>query len=230
MVELEKFYNKVDVNFRGIDKENDLGKRIISLLENVIQRLPDEEQFELEAEIWFCTRRTFVERCEEDILERGSTPTIARLIPIVNNAIAYWDANIDLVEDAIKKSPVDPDGHSAVLPVIHNNDDDSKTIGGVYDISYICDRYDYRSDMDVMGVMAHELAEYSHKYNIMKENAESLWKMKDKARSIMFSKWASSGYDPESEEYAEHERSVNREAARLGFEKEIIAMDGDSAF
>ena len=230
MVRLEKFYNKVDVNFRGIDKESNLGKRVVPLLENVIERLPNEKQFELLGEIWFCTRRTFVERCEEHIHENGRTPALEHLIPTVNNAIAYWDANIDLVEDAIKTSPVDPDGHSSFLPVIHNNNDDSKTIDGVYDISYICDLYDYRNDMYVMGVMAHELAEYSHKYNIMKEKIKSLWKMKDKARSIMFSKWASSGYDPESQEYAEHERSVNREAARLGFEKEIIAMDGDSAF
>ena len=227
MVELEKFYSNVDVSFRGIDTKSDLGKRVISLLENVIRRLPEEEQFEIPGKIWFCTRRTFVERCEENVDEINMSPM---LIPIVKNAIAYWDANIDPVEDAIKTSPVDPDGHSVFIPLIDRNDDGNLKLNCAYDISYICDLYDYRNDMYVMGVMAHEFAEYSHKYNILKEKMKSLWHMKDRARSIMFAKWTSSGHDPESQEYRNHEKSINREAARLGFEKEIVAMDGDTAF
>ena len=38
-------------------------------------------------------------------------------------------------------------------------------------------------------------------------------------------KYLKSGYYPPSKEYAEHEVIVNREAKRLGFDKEIAVME-----
>jgi len=58
MVELENFYKNVSVSN---DESQSLGQRLKSCLENVIQRLPDEEQFQMKGQILFNTRQQAIE-------------------------------------------------------------------------------------------------------------------------------------------------------------------------
>lgn len=58
MVELENFYKNVSVSN---DESQSLGQRLKSCLENVIQRLPDEEQFQMKGQILFNTKQQAIE-------------------------------------------------------------------------------------------------------------------------------------------------------------------------
>ena len=58
------------------------------------------------------------------------------------------------------------------------------------------------------------------------ENWDSLKKMKPKARLVRENQLTKVMYDePEGKEYQEHETEVNNEAIRLGFQKEIEALE-----
>ena len=58
MVELETFFQNVTVS---TDESHPLGQRLKTLLEDVILRLPDEEQFHMRGQILFNTREQAVE-------------------------------------------------------------------------------------------------------------------------------------------------------------------------
>jgi len=62
MVELETFFQKVTVYN---DESQSLGQRLKTLLEDVILRLPDEEQFHMRGQIGFHTREQAVEFWEK---------------------------------------------------------------------------------------------------------------------------------------------------------------------
>ena len=72
MVNTADFYKHVKVEFNGLEETGPLGKRLSRLLDEVVQRLPDEEQFKLQGHIEFCTRETFIEKCEGLIHEFGN--------------------------------------------------------------------------------------------------------------------------------------------------------------
>ena len=64
-------------------------------------------------------------------------------------------------------------------------------------------------------------------FRIVQKNFDELNKMKPKARQVMMNKLTKSTDDADSEEYQKHEEEVNNEARRLGFEKEIDALEDD---
>jgi len=58
MVSKSSFYDYVKVH---LDKDQSLGKRIQSLLDNIVERLPDEEQFQIKGVIGFNSREQALE-------------------------------------------------------------------------------------------------------------------------------------------------------------------------
>ena len=143
----------------------------------------------------------------------------------VKRAMILWQQNVKPVNVAMGIIQPDPDGHCMVFPTFRKISGD--TSGSMYDMSLIADLYEHRPDVYIRGVIAHELAEMSHKMIALRENMDSLRKMKPKALNVMFQKITKTGMQAGSDEYKEHEKMVNREAIRLGFKKE---MESDSSF
>jgi len=73
LVELEKFYTNVKVTN---DYSRPLGQRLKALLENVIQRLPNEEQFQMKGMIFFNTRSQAIEFWEQMRPKLGFGPDL----------------------------------------------------------------------------------------------------------------------------------------------------------
>ena len=65
----------------------------------------------------------------------------------------------------------------------------------------------------------------SYAFRKMQENWDSLKKMKLKARQATMDQLTYEGV-PGSKEWQKHEEEVDNEARRLGFQKEIDALDG----
>ena len=225
MVNTADFYKHVKVEFNGLEETRPLGKRLSRLLDEVVQRLPDEEQFKLHGHIEFCTRETFIEKCEGLIHEIGNVGGLQMNMNDVKRAMILWQQNVEPVDVAMGIIQPDPDGHCMVFPTFSKKTGD--TNGSFYDMSLIADLYEHRPDVYIRGVIAHELAEMSHKMIALRENIDSLRKMKPKALNVMFQKITKTGMQAGSDEYKEHEKMVNREAIRLGFKKE---MESDSSF
>ncbi len=226
MVNTADFYKKVMVEFNGLEETSPLTKaRLLHLLDEVVQRLPDEQQFKLQGHIEFCTRETFIVKCEGLIHEFGNVGGLQMNMNDVKRAMILWQQNVEPVDVAMGIIQPDPDGHCMVFPTFSKKTGD--TSGSFYDMSLIVDLYEHRSDIYIRGVIAHELAEMSHKMIALRENMDSLRKMKPKALNVMFQKITKTGMQAGSDEYKEHEKMVNREAIRLGFQKE---MESDSSF
>ena len=69
----------------------------------------------------------------------------------------------------------------------------------------------------------------SYPFRMYMENWDSLKKMKPKARLVRENQLTKVMYDePEGKEYQEHEVEVNNEAIRLGFQKEIDALEASN--
>jgi hypothetical protein len=98
----------------------------------------------------------------------------------------------------------------------------------MYIITIIVDELPSRTDDYVKGLVAHELSEMSYKFRLVQNELPALRKMRPKARKIMLEKLGFSNAAVGSPQYAEHERSVNEEAIRLGFSKEIEELEKHS--
>ena len=189
-----EFY-KHTVVFNGI-KEDSLGIRISALLDQVIQDLPNEEQFKM---------------------SKPSGGVIC--LNTREQAIKFWNGpngpgSILGYNPGFERLTVD--GHSVLV----NTDDGIH----LFTIIIIVDNFDSRTDGYIKGVIAHEFSEMSYSYRIWKENSDKLKKMKPKARQVMLNKLAKSTSNAGSKEHEEYEDMVNNEARRLGFKNEIAEM------
>ena len=190
MVNTADFYKHTMV---ACDMLDPLGKRITSLLDEVVDRLPDEEQFKITGMIRFDTRQTASEFWQQFSHTWGHAPDFSR---------------------------VERDGNCEYSFSYSNRADDR------YIITIIVNDLDSRTDDYIKGLIVHELSEMSYPFRMYMENWDSLKKMKPKARLIMENRLTKVMFDePEGKEYQEHEVEVNNEAIRLGFQKEIEALE-----
>jgi len=188
LVGLENFYNNVNVHN---DESQPLGQRLRSSLEDVIQRLPDEEQFQIRGQIQFNTRE---------------------------QAINFWNT----VGPEIGFSP-DLRPHNRDGNCVYSIGPEVEVL--MFVITIIVDNLESRSDDYLKGLIAHELSELSYTWNTVQKEKPALMKMKKKARQIMIEKITKQSSEPGSKEYDEHEKNVNDEARRLGFQKEIDVLE-----
>ncbi len=195
MVNTADFYKHTEVM---CDRDKSLGKRMISLLDEVVERLPDEEQFKITGLIVIDTRQ----------IAMG-------LWNIWRHQwkIAGPDFNLDLVGNC----QYQPAGSFDNMRKLDRAAD-------WYVITIIVDNLESKTDDYIKGLIAHELSEMSCPYRILQENWDTLKKMKPAARPVMYGKWTKANAVPESKEYQEHEDDINNEAIRLGFQKEIDAL------
>ena len=175
------------------DKFDPLGKRIKSLLADVVEKLPDEEQFKIRGEIRFETRRTALEFWQEFRHQWGRHPDFGR---VERDGNCEWSFS-------------------------HSHRADHR-----YIITIIVDCLASKTDDYIKGLIVHELSEMSYPYRKLQENWDSLQKMKPRARQVMMDKLTKSTSDAgPNQEYLDHEKEVNNEARRLGFQKEIDALE-----
>ena len=188
MVNTADFYKHAKVSWDNLDP---LGKRLMSLLDEVVERLPDEWQFKTTGMIRFDTMQTASEFWQQFSQQWGHAPDFR--VGRDGNCEYYFS---------------------------YNNRAESR-----YIITIIVDDLDSRTDDYIKGLIVHELSEMSYPFRKLQENWDSLKKMKPKARQVMMNKFTKSTSDPGSKEYQDHEDEVNNEARRLGFQKEIEALE-----
>ena len=190
MVNTADFYKHTTVS---CDRSHPLGKRIMSLLDEVVERLPDEEQFKITGMIRFDTRQTALEFWQQFRHQWGHAPDFrVRLDGNCEYSYKWSDERID----------------------------------DRYIITIIVDYLDSRTDDYIKGLIVHEFAEMSYPFRKLQENWDSIKKMKPKARQVRMNQLTKVMYDePEGKKYQEHEDEVNNEAIRLGFQKEIDALE-----
>ena len=173
------------------DPSNLLGKRIRSLLDEVVERLPDEEQFKMKGAFLFAPKEKARQFWQEYMQNWGSDGP--------NFAYAFYGEC----------------SWSYISPTISED---------MYFITILVDYLDSETDDYIKGIIAHELAEMSLPFRKMQENWDSLKKMKLKARQVKMDQLTSAGV-PGSKEWQKHEEEVDNEARRLGFQKEIDALN-----
>ena len=232
MVSTKKFYQNVDVTFEGVIPESDvLRKSLSDQLDVIVQRLPDEDVFNAHGHIYFSFPAEIIERWEHNPpsilgIEAVPDPRYLELMKWIDNQL--WGLrNIqdsDALYDALlsidwSKSP---DGYCVPAAGWNRKKNCLKDIGYIIDI-VIDFRTMYRHPDYVKGVICHEIAEFTTKWNVLQEHKREIKKIADVDNVLR--KYLKSGYLPPSKEYAEHEEIVNREAKRLGFEKEIAVME-----
>ena len=190
MVNTAEFYKHTEVIY---DRLHPLGKRIMSLLDEVVERLPDDEQFKIIGMIRFDTRQTALEFWQQFRHKWGHAPDF-RLTLDGNCQYSYGTDERSRADDR-------------------------------YIITIIVDYLDSRTDDYIKGLIVHELSEMSYTCRKLLENLDSFKKMKPKARQVMMNKFTKSTSGPGSKEHQEHEEEVDNEARRLGFQKEIDALN-----
>ena len=189
MVNTADFYKHTPVS---CDTSQPLGKKLIFLLDEVVERLPDEWQFKTTGMIRFDTRQTASEFWQQFSQQWGHAPDFSR---------------------------VERDGNCEYHFSYSNRADDR------YIITIIVNDLDSRTDDYIKGLIVHEFAEMSYPFRKLQENWDSIKKMKPKARQVRMNQLTKSMDDPGSKKYQEHEAEVNNEAIRLGFQKEIDALE-----
>ena len=195
MVNTADFYKHAEII---CDRSQPIVKRIMSLLDEVVERLPDEEQFKITGLIVIDTKQIAMGLWN---IWRHQWNT------------AGPDFNLDLV------------GNCQYQPAgSFNNLDKRARADDRYVITIIVDNLESKTDDYIKGLIAHELSEMSCPYRILQENWDTLKKMKPAARPVMYAKWTKDNAVLGSKEYQEHEDDINNEAIRLGFQKEIDAL------
>ena len=195
MVNTADFYKHTDVI---CDRSEPIIEKIMSLLDEVVERLPDEEQFKIKCRLIIFPRQIVMELWK-------------RYSPIWK--IAGPDFNLDLVGNCQYQPAGD-----------FNNLDKRARADDWYVITIMVDNLESKTDDYIKGLIAHELSEMSCPYRMLQENWDMLKKMEPADRPVMYAKWTKADAVPESKEYQEHEDDINNEAIRLGFQKEIDAL------
>lgn len=238
----DKFYNHCQIHAAGdpeeiksygIDPEKE-EKRLRNLIDKVVQRLPDEEPFKKNCLFIIGTRQGIIDNLEALGQKYPEMKTSERFLNYLKSAKREWDSKSKFLstDDDIRKinyefhdkKLIDPDGNSEILP---KYDEKNNSFDFTYRIQILTDyRNRIRTDNYFIGVIAHEFAEYTTKYYAIQNHLDEINVPTDCNNVIK--KYTKSG--TEGEEYKQHEKIVNQEAARLGFEEEISEMDEGYAF
>ena len=192
MVNVENFYSRNKV-FGDLNLP--IMQRVRPLFEEIIQRLPDEEQFQILG--------NFAIHYRKEIVEYWSKigPVIKPLVGVIPNfTVINRDGNCTYaLGDSIAHS--------------------------FYYLTVVIDKFPQKSDDYIKGLFAHEFAELSFPWRTIKEYQNELQKLGNKAREIRINQLTKKNSQPGTSEYHEHEKLVNQEAGRLGFQKEIAALE-----
>ena len=178
-----------------------LAKRSMTLLNEVIERLPDEEQFKITGLIRFDTKQTAL-----DFYEKNRTTFWKHLHPSLE----------------LERPAVQWEGFNGNCQYVYETSERSRDIDE-YFITIIIDYFDNKTDDFIKGVIVHELSEMSYPCRKYLDNWPSLKKMKPDPRLVWMEQWTKYNPDPYSKQCQEHEANVDNEAIRLGFQKEIDA-------
>ena len=95
-----------------------------------------------------------------------------------------------------------------------------------YFLCFMTDHFHYWSDDWLKGLIIHELTHLKYYWILLQQEKPNLVKLNPKDREIRINQILGEYMDVPSYEYFEIEKIVNAEAIRLGFEKEIVALDG----
>ena len=170
-------------------------QRVKPLFDEIIYRLPDAEQFQIPC--------NFAIHYRKEILDYWSKigPTIKQLVgSIPDFTVSNRDGNCTYAM-----------GNS-----ISNS---------VYYLTIVLDNFPQKSDEYIKGLFAHEFAELSFPWRIIKEHQNELQNLRLKAREVRINQLTKKDSHPGTLDYEEHEKLVNQEARRLGFQKEIFALE-----
>ena len=188
MVDLENFYRNVKL---FIDLNHPLGQRMKPLLDEVVKRLPNEKQFQMNGRITFMTR---------------------------TQAIEFWNILKPKVGYGPDMAPRGRDGNCT-----YSMSEKVESCGFI--ITIIVDNLNERSDDYIKGLFAHEISEMSYIWGVFQSDKEKLLSLSPKARQVRMNQLTKQNAVPGTAEYEEHEDAVNNEARRLGFSKEIEALN-----
>ena len=133
-------------------------------------------------------------------------------------AIHYWNTLKPMVGYGPDMRPYDRDGNCTYWM-------SEKVESCVFIITIIVDDLNERSDDYIKGLFAHEISEMSYYWRVFQSEKEKLLSLSPKARQVRMNQLTKQNAVPGSAEYKEHEDAVNKEASRLGFSKEIEALD-----
>jgi hypothetical protein len=210
----------IEINFEG-SYAIGVKKILQEILDDIRQRLPDEDAFKTNGIIFLSS--------PEEILKRDRLTEVG---PQFMESMKQLDEKLKLAHvqcrDLVCLAKIlfesgFPDGVS--FPAVKTEFLKHKSVRHIgFEIYIVVDqRMLFRSDDYVKGVIAHEIVEFSTKFNVWKEHLDEIKGSGDLQR--LAEKHLKSGYFPPSKEYDEHEEIVNKEAKRLGFEKEISIME-----
>ena len=229
MASKKEFYQLVDVTFEGtiegMGKIADGYKKwLFDLLDDIAQRLPDDIMMPKNIHIYFSTLEKIIERWEDP--ENPNRDRVEpRYLESIKRADKQWKNLAGIIKnpkDLFEAWSEMPNFENGCSTPTFRNVDGLLIIGCIIDI-VIDFRTMYRHPDYVKGVICHEIAEFTTKWNVLQEHKREIKKIADVKNVLR--KYLKSGYLPPSKEYAEHEEIVNREAKRLGFEKEIAVME-----
>ena len=219
---LENFFNNVEIKFEG-ELANKMSNFLLKTLDDIVQRLPNENAFKSPGTIYFSTLDNIVKRRKSGPIRLKKT----KYLQDIENAEKEWKNlapiignNPDNLFDIVSTMREYPDGICFLDFYLDSKDETSLK----FDIDIVIDhRIHCRNDDYIKGVIIHELVEYSTKYNVLEEHNDEVTAVED--IGLILKKYLKSGYYPPSKEYDEHEKIVNQEVKRLGFEKEISIME-----
>ena len=197
MVDVEEFYSRIKVYE---DIQDPVLQKVKPLYEDVIQRLPDEEQFQIKGFFVFNYR---------------------------DEVIKYWALNGPILRSLLGPEPdftiSDRDGNCTFAfgdSIEHS----------VYYLTIVLDKLSQKSDDYIKGLFAHEFAELSFPWRVIKEHETELQKLKPLEKNVRINQLTKKDAQTGTSEYQEHENLVNQEAIRLGFEKEIKVLESQSGY
>ncbi|HVZ62362.1 MAG TPA: hypothetical protein VG896_01605 [Candidatus Nitrosotalea sp.] len=133
-------------------------------------------------------------------------------------AIEYWDMMNPKIGTSTDFRRYNKDGNCTYAM-------NEKTERYLFYITIITDDLESKSDDYIKGLIAHEISEMSYTWRVLQDNKENLKKLKPKARQVRFNQITKQNAAIGTKDHQERENDVDNEARRLGFSKEIDALN-----
>lgn len=133
-------------------------------------------------------------------------------------AIEYWDMREPHGRKSLDFRLYPIDGNCEYS--IRENVKDSNFI-----ITIIVDNLEFKSDDYIRGLIAHEISEMSYTWRVVQGEKENLKKLKPKAREVRINQITKQNAAIGTKDRQEHENNIDNEARRLGFGREIEALN-----
>ena len=133
-------------------------------------------------------------------------------------AIEYWDMMNPTIGASTDFRLISKDGNCTYF--INENIEHSR-----FYITIIVDHLESKSDDYIKGLFAHEISEMSFSWRAIQYEKENLKKLKPKARQVRINQITKQNAAIGTKDHLEHENNADNEARRLGFVKEIDALN-----